>query len=131
MQKILKIVLIVVGLIAAVLSFFFMPAGDDPNAINSGSIDLMFVITAILLVIAALLAVFFGLQKLITTKGGLKKVLFALVALVVLFILGYVLSSGEEADAVVKTFEGKDIQPTASTVKNIGMMLNVFFRNDS
>ena len=127
MQKILKIVLIVIGLIAAVLSFFFMPGGDDPDAINSGSIDLMFILTWVLLLAGAVLAVFFGLKKLINTKGGLKKVLFALGAFVVLFIVGYALSSGEEAEAVVKVFDGKEIQPTVSTVKYIGMMLNVFF----
>ena len=127
MHKILKIILIIIGVVGAVLSFFFMPSGDDPEAINSGSIDLMFLLTWILLIAASAFALFFGLKKMATSKGGLKKALFALGGLAVLFIVGYALSSGDEAQAVVDTFSGKDIQPTASTVKNIGMMLNVFF----
>ena len=127
MQKILKIVLIVIGVIGAIMSFFMMPAKDDPEAINSIGINIMFLLTWILLIAATLTALFFGLRKMITTPGGLKKALFALGALVVLFIIGYALSSGDEANAVVNAFEGKDIQPTASTVKTIGMLLNVFF----
>jgi len=127
MQKILKIVLIVIGVIGAVLSFFFMPSGDDPEAINSGAIDLMFILTWVLLIAAAVLAIFFGLKKMMTTPGGLKKALFAIGGLAVLFIIGYALSSGDEAQAVVDVFAGKEIQPEVGTVKTIGMMLNVFF----
>ncbi len=127
MQKIVKIVLIVIGVIAAALSFFFMPSGDDPAAFDSGSIDVMFLLTWILLIAASALALFFGLKKMLTSPGGLKKALFAIGGLVILFIVGYALSSGDEANAVVNAFEGKDIQPTAGTVKTIGMLLNVFF----
>jgi len=127
MQKILKIVLIVIGVLAAGLSFFGMPSGDDPAAIDSGSIDLMFLLTWLLLIAATVLAVFFGVKKMMTTKGGLKKTLFSLGGLAVLFIIGYALSSGDEAQAVVDTFAGKDIEPEVGTVKNIGMLLNVFF----
>ena len=125
MQKILKIVLIVIGVAGAILSFFFMPSSEDPDAINNVPIDLMFIITWVLLIIAALLALFFGVRKMITTPGGLKKALFAVGGLLVLFIIGYALSSGDEAIAVVNVFEGKEIQPTESTVKSIGMLLNV------
>jgi len=126
MHKIVKIALIVIGLIAAVL-WFFMPSGDDPEAINSSAISFMFLLMWLLIAVAAISALFFGLAKMLSTPGGLKKALFAIGGLAILFIIGYALSSGEEADAVVKVFEGKDIQPTASTVKNIGMLLNVFF----
>lgn len=127
MHRILKIVLIVIGVVAAALSFFFMPSGDDPAAIDSGAIDLMFLLMWILLIAAAVMALFFGLKKMMTTKGGLKKTLFSLGGLAVLFIIGYALSSGEEAEAVVQTFAGRDIEPEVGTVKNIGMLLNVFF----
>ncbi|NKI30686.1 hypothetical protein [Croceivirga thetidis] len=127
MQKILKIVLVVIGVIAAIMCFFMMPSPDDPNAANSTGINVMFLLMWILLIFAAVTALFFGLKKMLTTPGGLKKALFALGGLVVMFIIGYALSSGEEADAVVNTFAGKDIQPEASTVKTIGMLLNVFF----
>ena len=127
MQKIIKIVLIVIGVIAAGLTFFTMPSGDDPAAIDSGSIDFLFLLTWILLIAASVMALFFGLKKMMTTPGGLKKALFSLGGLAVLFIIGYALSSTEEAEAVVSTFAGKDIEPEVGTVKNIGMLLNVFF----
>lgn len=126
MYRILKIVLIVVGLLAAVL-WFFMPDGEDPNAINSGSISGMFLIMFILLAVAALTALVFGLSKMLTTPGGLKKALFAVGALVVLFIIGYAISSGDEAKAVVETMSRRGIETSEGTVKNIGMLLNVFF----
>lgn len=126
MHKFIKIALIAIGLIAAIL-WFFMPSADDPEAINSGAITFMFLLMWILVAVAAISALFFGLAKMLTTPGGLKKALFAIGGLAILFIIGYALSSSEEADAVVQVFEGKDIQPEASTVKNIGMLLNVFF----
>ena len=63
----------------------------------------------------------------LTTPGGLKKALFGIGGLVVLFIIGYAISSTEEAEAVKAAFAGKEIEPTVATVKNIGMLLNVFF----
>jgi len=127
MHKILKIVLIVIGVIAAITCFFMMPDAEDPNAANSTGINIMFLLMWILLIFASVTALFFGLKKMLTTPGGIKKALFSLGGLAVLFIIGYALSSGDEANAVVNAFEGKDIQPTASTVKTIGMLLNVFF----
>jgi len=124
-MKILKIVLVVVGLLGAVLSFFFMPSSEDPEAINSWSIDLMFLLTGLLLVAAALFALFFGLKKVITTPGGLKKVGFALGGLLVIVAISYGLSSGDEAKAVADAMADKGA--TESVVKNIGMGLNVFF----
>jgi len=127
MHKILKIVLIVLGVIAAIMCFFMMPDAADPDAINSSGISGMFVIMWLLLVVATITALFFGLRKMLITPGGLKKALFSLGGLAVLFIIGYALSSGDEAQAVVDTFAGKDIQPEVGTVKTIGMLLNVFF----
>ncbi|MET1258032.1 MAG: hypothetical protein HRT65_15560 [Flavobacteriaceae bacterium] len=127
MQKIIKYVLIAIGVLAAVVAFFMMPDADDPNAIDSSGISIMFLLMWLLLIVATVLALFFGLKKMMTTPGGLKKALFSLGGLAVLFIIGYALSSGDEAQAVVDTFAGKDIQPEASTVKTIGMLLNVFF----
>jgi hypothetical protein len=37
------------------------------------------------------------------------------------------LSSGDEASAVVSTISDRGIETSAGTVKNIGMLLNVFF----
>ncbi len=124
MNKIVKIVLIVISLLAAVL-WFFMPNPEDPNAIDSGAMNFMFVIMYILLGIAVIATLFFGVQKLLSTPGSLKKSLFAIGGLAVIVAISYGLSSGDEAKAVADAMADKGA--TEGTVKNIGMGLNVFF----
>jgi hypothetical protein len=124
MNKIIKIALIVIGLIAAVL-WFSLPSADDPNAISSGAMNFMFVIMYILLAIAVVSAVFFGLKKLLTTPGSIKKALFAIGGLAIIVAVSYGLSSDNMA--VVEAMSQRGIETTEGTVKNIGMGLNVFF----
>ncbi|MCB0372264.1 MAG: hypothetical protein KDD31_04540 [Muricauda sp.] len=124
MNKLVKIVLIVIGLIAAVL-WFSLPSADDPNAISSGAMNFMFIIMYILLAIAVVSTVFFGFTKLLSTKGSLKKALFAIGGLAIVVAISYGLSSDNMT--VVETMSQRGIETTEGTVKNIGMGLNVFF----
>tara|TARA_E500000318_G_scaffold83125_1_gene78677 strand:+ start:147 stop:584 length:438 start_codon:yes stop_codon:yes gene_type:complete len=124
MNKIVKILLIVIGLLAAVL-WFSLPSADDPNAINSGSMNFMFIIMYILLAIAVITSLVFGLAKLFTTKGSIKKALFAIGGLAIVVAISYGLSSDNMA--VVETMSERGVETTEGTVKNIGMGLNVFF----
>lgn len=124
MNKLIKIALIAIGLIAAAL-WFFMPSADDPDAINSGAMNFMFIIMYILLAIAVIATVFFGLQKLLATPGSLKKALFGIGGLAIVVAISYGLSSGEEAKEVAESMS--NLGATEGTVKNIGMGLNVFF----
>lgn len=124
MNKVVKIVLIVIGLLAAVL-WFAMPSQDDPDAINSGAMNFMFIIMYVLLAIAVIFSVFFALKKLLSTPGSLKKALFVLGGLAVVVAISYGLSSGNAE--VVDAMADRGIETTESTVKKIGMGLNVFF----
>lgn len=124
MNKIVKIALIVIGLISAVL-WFSLPSADDPEAINSGSMNFMFIIMYVLLLIAVAAALFFGFKKLFSTPGSIKKALFALGGLAIIVAISYGLSSDNAA--VVETMSQRGIETTEGTVKNIGMGLNVFF----
>ena len=124
MNKIVKIVLIVIGLVAAVL-WFSLPDADDPNAINSGSMNFMFVIMYLLLAIAVVTAVIFGFKKLFSTPGSIKKALCAIGGLAIIVAISYGLSSDNMA--VVDAMSQRGIETTEGTVKNIGMGLNVFF----
>ncbi len=124
MNKIVKIVLIVIGLVAAVL-WFSLPSGDDPDAINNGPMNFMFIIMYLLLAIAVVASVFFGFKKLLSTKGSLKKSLFAIGGLAIVVAISYGLSSNNMA--VVEAMSERGVETTESTVKNIGMGLNVFF----
>ncbi|WP_127142236.1 hypothetical protein [Flagellimonas marinaquae] len=124
MNKIVKILLIVIGLVAAVL-WFSLPSADDPSAINSGAMNFMFVIMYILLAIAVITTVVFGFAKLFSTKGSLKKALFAIGGLAIVVAVSYGLSSDNMA--VVEAMSERGVETTEGTVKNIGMGLNVFF----
>ena len=124
MNKIVKIALIVIGLVAAVL-WFSLPSSDDPDAINSGSMNFMFILMYLLLAIAVVASVFFGLKKLLSTPGSLKKTLFAIGGLAIVVAISYGLSSNNMA--VVEAMSERGLETTEGTVKNIGMGLNVFF----
>ncbi|MDC6384059.1 hypothetical protein D2V93_16855 [Flagellimonas taeanensis] len=124
MNKLIKIALIVIGLISAVL-WFSLPSAEDPNAISSGAMNFMFIIMYILLAIAVVASVFFGLTKLLSTPGSLKKALFGIGGLAIVVAVSYGLSSNNAP--VVEEMSRRGIETTEGTVKNIGMGLNVFF----
>ncbi len=124
MYRIIKIALILVGVLSFIL-WTQLPSGDDPAAVESGSLTLMFTLMYILLAVAAVMAVLFGVRKLISTPGGLKRAVISVGTLAVIAVIGYALA-GEEA-AVVEAVGQRNITVTEGTVKNIGMLLNVFF----
>jgi len=129
MHKLVKIALIVVGIIGLIL-WFLLPDKDMPasEAIQSGPMNFMFIIMYLLLAVAVIFSLFFALKKLFSTPGSLKKALFVLGGLAVVVAISYGLSSSDEASEVVKTFaDNPNITATESTVKKIGMGLNVFF----
>lgn len=126
MHKIVKIILVVLGVIGAIL-WFQLPSADVPvtEAINNGSMNFMFIITYLLLGIAIAASVLFGLKNLLTSKGALKKTLFGLGGLLVVFVISYALATG--TDVNLEEMAKKGVPTTEGTVKSIGMGLNVFF----
>ena len=127
MHKIIKIVLIVLGVLSTIL-WYSLPASDMPpaQAIESLPMDLMFKIMFLLLLIATAASVFFGFKKAFTSKGGVKQILKVLVFAGVLTLVGYLMAGGEEAvvDAVQSE---RGLTTTVGTVKTIGTLLNIFF----
>lgn len=127
MHKIIKIVLIVLGVLSTIL-WYSLPASDMPpsQAIESLPMDLMFMIVFLLLLIATAASVFFGLKKTFTSEGGLKRVLKTLAFAGVLTLVGYLMAGGEETVVeAVQTERG--LTTTVGTVKTIGTLLNIFF----
>jgi succinate dehydrogenase/fumarate reductase cytochrome b subunit len=127
MHKIIKIVLIVLGVLSTIL-WYSLPASDMPpsQAIESLPMDLMFKIVFLLLLIATAASIFFGLKKTFTSEGGLKRVLKTLAFAGVLTLVGYLMAGGEEAVVeAVQTERG--LTTTVGTVKTIGTLLNIFF----
>ena len=73
MHKFVKIGLIVISIIAFIL-LFFMPDSDMPmaEAMESGGITAMFSLAYILLAIAVVATLVFGLKNMVSTPADLK-----------------------------------------------------------
>jgi len=122
MHKILKIVLIVVGVISALL-WYLLPAREMPaaEAAQSGAMNAMFMITYLLLALAVIASLLYTLMNLFSNPKGLKKTLFVLGGFILVCAISYVMSSGTDVS------ESYMAMSDEGTVKNIGMGLNVFF----
>jgi len=126
MHKFLKIALIALGLIGTIL-WFQLPDAEMPasEAVESTSMSLMFMITYLLLVIAIFSTLYFAIKRILSSKAVLVSTLKSLGGLLVVVLLSYILSSG--SDVSVEEMANLGIETTESTIKNIGMGLNVFF----
>ena len=126
MHKIVKILLIVVGLIGAVL-WFMLPERDMPagEAAQSGAMNAMFWVTYLLLGIAVVFSLVFTLKNLFSNAANLKKTLFVIVGFLLVVAIAYVLASG--TDVSVEEMANKGLTTTEGTIKNIGTGLNMFF----
>lgn len=126
MYKIVKIVLIVLGLIGVIL-WFQLPDSDMPaaQAIGSGAINFMFIITYILMAIAILFSLVFSLINLFANPASLKKTLFVIVGFLLVVGISYALASG--TDVNIDEMAARGISTSETIVKRIGMGLNMFF----
>ncbi len=126
MHKIVKIILVVLGLIGAVL-WFQLPDQNVPvgQAVENGAMNFMFIITYILLGIAILASLLYSLIGLFSKPQSLKRTLVVIVGFLIVVGVSYVLADG--ADGTVEAMATKGINTSESTVKKIGMGLNVFF----
>lgn len=126
MYKIVKIGLIVVGLIGAVL-WFMLPDKDMPatEAAQSGAMNAMFWITYLLLAVAAISSILFALTKLFSNPASLKKTLFVIGGFLVVALIAYLMASG--TDVSIDEMAKHGIQTSETTIKRIGMGLNLFF----
>jgi hypothetical protein len=126
MYKIVKIVLAVIGLIGVIL-WFQLPSGDVPatEAIESGSMNFMFMITYLLMAIAVIASLAFSLIHLFANPKSLKKSLYVIVGFLIVVAISYALATG--TDVSIEEMAGRGIATTESTIKRIGMGLNMFF----
>ena len=122
MQKIIKIALIAIGVLSAIL-WYLLPSSDMPaaEAASSGALNTMFIITYLLLGIAVVVSLVFTLKNLFANPQGLKKTLFVVGGFLLVVGVSYVLASGTDVDPEFAAMTDE------STIKNIGMGLNVFF----
>lgn len=123
-NKSIKPALLLLGLVSVVL-WFSLPSTEDPEAIDSNIVHTMFIILYLLLGIALLTTLVFGLRKLLSSPGSLKKNSFVLGIFAIVVAISYGLSTNNEA--VVTTMAERGVETTENTVKLIGMGVNIFF----
>jgi membrane protease YdiL (CAAX protease family) len=126
MHKFLKIALIALGFIGTIL-WFQLPDAEMPasEAVESTSMSLMFMITYLLLAVAIFSTLYFAVKRILSSKAVLMSTLKSLGGLLGVVLLSYILSSG--SDVSIEEMANLGIETTESTIKNIGMGLNVFF----
>ncbi|MEY8849745.1 hypothetical protein AB9K26_13080 [Psychroserpens sp. XS_ASV72] len=98
-QKIIKIVALVIGLIAVFFLVRIIMIGDEAietDVANQGILSSFITLALIVLAIAAISAVVFSLVNLVSNPDKLKKALLSVGVFAVILLVGYFLSSGEE-----------------------------------
>ena len=126
MNKIVKILLVVISLVGAVL-WFMLPESEVPvgEATQNGALNAMFWITYILLGIAIAASLIFSLINLFSNPANLKKTLFVVVGFLLVCGIAYVLSDG--TDVSIPEMADRGIETSETTIKRIGAGINVFF----
>ncbi|HET8737104.1 MAG TPA: hypothetical protein VFM69_10940 [Pricia sp.] len=126
MNKIVKILLIVIGLAGAVL-WFMLPESDVPvgEASQNAALNAMFWITFILLGIAAAASLIFSFIHLFSNPASIKKTIFVIVGFLLVVAIGYVLADG--TDVSIEEMANRGIDTNETIIKRIGAGINVFF----
>ena len=129
MNRIVKIVLAVVGVVGAIL-WYLLPSralseADPAAAAQSGALNGMFWITYLLLAVAVIFSLGYALKNLFSNPASLKKTLFVVGGFLVAAAIAYVLASG--TDVSIQEMADKGIETSETTIKRIGTGLNLFF----
>ena len=84
-------------------------------------IDLGIILTYLMIGIGALIAIGFGIKKMIQKTNNTKKTLYTIGGLIIVLIFSYFIAS----DEILGSYEKYEI--TASTAKKVGMGLTTFY----
>lgn len=127
LPKIVRILVAVVGVIAAIFLGRIIGVGD--TEIREGSagdvvVPLMY-IAYIALAVTVLIVLLFTVFNLLKKPALLKKTLINVGLFAVVIVVAYVLSSGTNLD--LKPFTDKGLEVTEATSKNVGMGLIAFY----
>ncbi|MCF7559315.1 hypothetical protein L3X39_01595 [Sabulilitoribacter multivorans] len=124
-QKILTIILGIVGVISAIFLFMIISTGDEAIEAGeaSGAVNtFMFIAYAVLFVTLAVVLLFV-LKGLFS--GNIKKTLMTVGAFLAIVVISYVMSSGSDLD--LKPFNDKGLGITEGISKNVGAGLYAFY----
>lgn len=124
--KIMRIVVAVVGIVAAIFLIRILGVGDDEIKAGQDSVvqPLMYMayVALVLTIVAVLL---FTVINLVKKPALLKQTLINVGLFAVVVVIGYVMSSGTDLD--LKPFISKGLDVTESTSKYVGMGLITFY----
>lgn len=98
-QKIIKIVALVIGLIAVFFLVRIITIGDEAIAAdvaNQGILSAFITLALVVLAIAAIAAVVFSLVNIVSNPDKLKKTLLSVGVFVAILLVAFFMSSGEE-----------------------------------
>ncbi len=123
MHKIIKIILIALSVIGVAL--WVMITKESEVTVGNGSMNFMFIITFIMLFIAVVSSLSFGLINVFSSPEGLKRTLIGVASLALVALISYFTATGTDVD--LDAMRAKGLEADESTVKNIGMFLNIFF----
>ena len=126
MNKIVKIVLAVVGVIAAIM-WYQLPGREVPvaEAVQSGAMNIMFLIMYILLAVAVFSSLLFTIANLFAHPKKLKKTLMVFGGFLVVVLIAYATSSGTDID--IEEMANRGVATNETIVRRIGTGLNLFF----
>ena len=126
MNKIVKIVLAVVGVIAAIM-WYQLPGREVPvaEAVQSGAMNIMFLIMYILLAVAVFSSLLFTIANLFAHPKKLKKTLMVFGGFLVVVLIAYATSSGTDID--IEEMANRGVATNETVVRRIGTGLNLFF----
>lgn len=124
-QKIISIIMGIVGALSAVFLFMIISTGDEAIKAGeaSGAVNsFMYIAYAILALIAAIVLIFVikGLFA-----GNIKKTLLSVGAFLAIVVISYAISSGTDLDLKPFIEKGQDV--TEATSKNVGAGLYAFY----
>lgn len=124
-QKILTIVMGVVGVVSAIFLFMIFSTGDEAIKAgeSSGAVNTFMFIAYAVLATTIAIVLLFVIKGLFT--GDIKKTLMTVGVFLAIIIVSYVISSGSDLDLNPFIIKGQDV--TEATSKNVGAGLYAFY----
>ena len=125
LQKLLKTVAIVIGVISIFFLGSIISTGDEAIKAGdaSGTIDIFMNVSYVVLAIAVIIVLAFSVLNLVSNRGGLKSTLMGVGAFVVLFLLCYFgLANGVETTLK----DGDILSESGSRLVGAGLYLFYF-----
>ena len=118
-QKITTYVSALLGLLGLIFLILIILKGDDSIEMDAmqgdyGSVSLIILLAQVILALAVAITLFFSFKNLVSDKANLKKSMMTIAAFLSVFLIAFLLSSGEETPTkdgeFISAFEAKLVE---------------------